>query len=351
MGSRKLRVGIVGAGSVATDCHVPGWLAHPDVEIAAICDINKRAAVTLAAAAGATQVLTDYKKLAALKEIDIVDVCTPNRAHTPVVKAALAAGKHVICEKPLAVSVRDVQAMGRLARAKRRKLMTAQHYRYSPMAIAGKRFLGSGGLGTPYHARVYATRSNLVPTGYGFIDESLSGGGPCMDIGVHALDLCMHLMDFPKPVRVSGSARVNFAKGRSIRGAWGQWNRRRFTVEDFASGFVHFDNGATMALEASWLGHQEDTEDISTLIYGTGGTIQWPTGKYWSTRDGVAYATQLTEPDGLPRAYTAELHAFYDCVVNQKPSPVPWEQTVQVIAILEGIYKSSRTGREIKIKL
>jgi predicted dehydrogenase len=172
-----------------------------------------------------------------------------------------------------------------------------------------------------------------------------------MDIGVHAQDLCMHLMDFPMPVRVTGTEKVNFAKGRSIKGAWGDWNRKRYTVEDFASGFVHFDNGATMTLEASWLGHQEEREDMSSRIYGTGGTIQWPDGKYWSTRNGVRYSTQLKVRQDLPKAHTAELHDFYDCVANNKPSPVPWEQTVKVIGILEGIYKSSSTGREVKLKL
>lgn len=349
MANRRLRIGMIGAGGIASGVHATGWMEHPDVRVVAVCDIDEARARLLAEKVGATHVFTDFTRLVELDEIDAVDVCTPNRVHTPAVLAALAAGKHVVCEKPLAVTVDEVLRMGRLADERRLKLMTAQHMRYTGMGVACKRFTSDGGVGTPYHARVLAVRRNLLPCAPGFIDATLSGGGPCMDIGVHALDLTMWLMGFPAPVRVTGSTRVNFAKSDGIPGQWGEWDRERFSVEDFAAGFVHFEGGATMSLEACWMAHTEDGEQMRGEVFGDRGSIAWPAGVYYSARNRIMYDAQLKSPPGLKKPHTAELHDFYDCVVNDTPSPVPYTETVRVIAILEGIYRSQREGREVEV--
>ncbi|MBA4387692.1 MAG: oxidoreductase [Verrucomicrobia bacterium] len=352
MAKRKFRVGIVGCGGIA-NTHATGWLTRKDeIEVVATCDVDIKRARELAQKTGAREVLTDYRKLVALKDLDAVDICTPNMLHTPGVLAALNAGKHVVCEKPLAVTTAEVRKMGMLADRKRLKLMTAQSTRWSQKSKAVKKFIAGGAIGTPIHARVYALRRNLLPSwGVGFIDRKLSGGGPCMDIGVHALDLCMWLTDFPKPVRVTGRSRVNFAMAHDIPGAWGEWDRKRFTVEDHAVGFVHFDNGMTMVLEASWLNHQEANETMQNNILGSKGGVEWPTLKYWSARNHVLYDAQIKEQAGGLPAHTLELLDFCDCVVNNKPSPVPWQETIKVIAILEAIYSSESQRKEIRVKL
>ncbi|MFH1024399.1 MAG: Gfo/Idh/MocA family oxidoreductase [Planctomycetota bacterium] len=351
MTTRKLRVGVVGAGGIARSQHFPNWKTLPDVAITTLCDIREEAAKEAARQFQIPNVFTRYQDVVSRDDVDVVDVCTPNRAHTPVVLAALSAGKHVLCEKPLATTTAEVIRMGRLADKKRLVLMTAQHQRFSPGAKALHEF-ATGGLGHVYHARVHATRRTLLPAWGGFIDKKLSGGGPCMDIGVHALDLALWLMNFPTPVRVSGSAKVNFARGNIIPGGWGEWDRKRFSVEDFAAGFIHFSNGATMILESSWLSHQKDDEEMSATLYGIKASLHWPTGEFWSTRgrsltDGVVKSAQRSGR----KAHAEEIAAFHDAVVNRRPSPVPWRQTVRVIGILEAIYRSSETGREISLKL
>ena len=174
-----------------------------------------------------------------------------------------------------------------------------------------------------------------------------------MDIGVHALDLCMHLMGCPKPVAVTGRATVNFAKGRRIPGGWGEWDRKRFDVEDWASGFVHFDTGATMVLEAAWLCHRPaGGEDLSCHIQGEKASVDWPTGTFHSVQNRTFVDGNIRAVEGLDRPHTEELHAFYAAVADNKPSPVPWQETLRVIGILEGIYKSSaKGGREVTLKL
>jgi predicted dehydrogenase len=280
-----------------------------------------------------------------------VDVCTPNNVHTPAVLAALQAGKHVLCEKPLAVTTKEVRQMGELADKKKLKLMTAQHMRYTAASQAIKNWVVAGNLGQVYHARVRAMRRNLVPNRPGFIDKKLSGGGPCMDIGVHALDACMWVMGCPQPVRATGTTKVNFAMGHKIPGSWGDWDRKMFSVEDFAAGFVHFDNGATMTLEACWLGHQPEGEDMSYQLFGTEAGVKWPSGEYATVSNRTLVQGTLAHLHKVERPHTEEIKAFFNCVVNHKPSPVPWTETIRVIAILEAVYKSQALGKEVTIKL
>jgi predicted dehydrogenase len=349
MSSRPFRVGLIGTGGIAQAMHIPGWKALPEVEIVAVADVSESSARQAAEQAGGAKVFTDYRELLRL-DLDAVDICTPNRVHTPAVLAALGSGRHVLCEKPLAVSTREIRKMGELADRRKLVLMTAQHQRFTGSGSALKGWADAGNLGEVYHARVRAMRRAWLPVRAGFIDRELSGGGPCMDIGVHALDLCLWLMGFPKPVRVSGVSRVNFAQGNAIPGMWGEWDRKRFSVEDFAAGFVHFDNGATMTLEASWLGHQAENEDMSCQLFGTKAGVKWPSAEFATVSGGAFVQGTVTHPRPPERAHHAEIAAFHRAVLAGGPSPVPWTESIRVIAILEAVYASQSKRREIILK-
>lgn len=345
----KLKVGIVGCGTVVRLYHLPAWQTVPDVEIVAACDVNLETAKKLRRDFPVGALHDDYRKLIDDPEIDIIDVATPNTFHAPIVIAALEAGKHVLCEKPLATTTESIRRIGEAAERVNGILMVAQNLRFSSEAAAAKQFLEKQDLGTVYHARVHAIRRNLLPPMSGFIDPVLSGGGPCMDIGVHALDLALWLMKFPKPVRVSGKAAVNFAKGDFIPGGWGEWNREEFGVEDFACGFVHFENEATMVIETAWLQHQKKEEEISVTLFGTEGSFHWPSGEFSTVVNRVLFDGGIQALSGLHPSHTEEIHAFVDAIRHGKPSPVPWSESLQVIKILEGIYESSKLGREIEV--
>jgi predicted dehydrogenase len=349
MSTSKFRVGIIGAGGIAQAVHIPGWKAQPDTEIVAVADIDQATAAKAAGLAGAAKVFTDYHDLLKL-DLDAIDVCTPNRVHTPAVLAALARGFHVLCEKPLAVTTAEVRKMGELADKKRRILMTGQNNRFRAISLAVKTWAAAGNLGDVYHARVRANRRAWLPPRPGFIDEKLSGGGPCMDIGVHALDAAMWVMGFPKPVRVTGTAKVNFAQGHKIPGKWGDWDRKMYSVEDFAAGFVHFDNGATMTLEASWLGHQVEDEDFNFELFGTGASVKWPSAEISTVTAGMFLDGKLSTARHIESSHFEEFALFRNAIESGKPSPVPWTETIHVIGILEAIYKSQKLGREIVLK-
>ena len=347
--SDTLKIGLIGAGGIVRGAHLkPGWLAVPNAEVIAVCDVHEPTARKLAEDFNIPNVFTDFREMLKLKEIDAVDICTPNKVHTPAVIAALEAGKHVLCEKPLAVSTAEIIEMREALKKTDRILMTAQHFRFSPEAVAIKAWVESGALGEVYHSRVNATRRNLLPPNAGFIDPKLSGGGPCMDIGVHALDTALWLMNFPKPVRVSGRAHTNFAKGFDIPGAWGEWDRTLFGVEDFASGYIHFSNGSTMALEASWLQHQEK-EEFNATLQGKKAGIRWPSGHFHSVVNRTLIDGVVLPHGGRKPPHTEEILAFTDAIRTGKPSPVPIEQTIYVIAILEAIMQSSLLNQEIAL--
>jgi predicted dehydrogenase len=170
-----------------------------------------------------------------------------------------------------------------------------------------------------------------------------------MDIGVHSLDMAMWLMGFPEPVSVTGCATSNLAKSGAIPGEWGAWDARKFDVEDFACGMVRFKTGAMLSLESCWLAHVAEPETMSCTILGDKAGVNWPSGKVSTVCNG-ALVDSVIKPLPLDEDHhDAEIRAFFDAIVNNKPSPVPAEQTLKVIKILDGIYRSQRSGKEVRL--
>ncbi|HYF51032.1 MAG TPA: Gfo/Idh/MocA family oxidoreductase [Planctomycetota bacterium] len=349
--SKKLKVGIIGVGGIA-GVHFPGWKNSPDAELVAASDMNGE---VLKKVADAQSIPLRYEKpedLIANKDIDIVDVCTPNMYHAPLSIAALEAGKHVICEKPLAPTPADIRKMIAARDKAKRLLMTAQHFRFQGSAKALKAEVDRGVLGNIYHARSWMLRRSGAPTRPGFIMKKHAGGGPCIDIGVHILDLTLWMMGNPKPVSVSG---VTQDKLRRLPGAFSDWGGpipKEWDVEEMAAGFVRLNNGATLIIEVSWLlNHKAVGEDMQMWLYGDKGGSHWPSNELLFTNNDTKQHMnmQLTNADkGAPHAL--ECIAFADAVANGKPSPVPAENSLDVITILDGLYRSAESKREVSLE-
>ncbi|MCY4412748.1 MAG: Gfo/Idh/MocA family oxidoreductase, partial [Caldilineaceae bacterium] len=288
-------------------------------------------------------------------DIDIIDLCVPNMYHAPLAIAALEAGKHVICEKPLAPTPEDIKEMIAARDKSGKQLMTAQHFRFAGVSQAMKAEIDTGSLGDVYHARGWMLRRNgLIPTAT-FIEKKHSGGGPCIDIGVHILDLTLWMMGNPRPVTVSGVADARLAH---LPGAFATWREgpipSTFDVEDYAVAFVRFETGATLVLEVSWLLHHDIRgEDMQAWIYGDAGGCHWPSAQFldtnYTTRQFNNRTLQLTQDKMEPHAL--ECVEFAKAIAAGAPSPVPAEQSLQVLAILDGIYRSQAEGREVSIDL
>jgi predicted dehydrogenase len=350
----SLKVAVVGVGGIA-HTHMPGWQASQHAEVVAGADINPRVLQEWGKENGVSRLAEKVEDLLRDPDIDIIDICVPNMHHAPLAIAALEAGKHVICEKPLAPTPVDVRNMIAARDKSGKLLMTAQHFRFAGVSQAMKKEISSGALGDVYHARSWMLRRNaLIPTA-GFVRKELSGGGPCIDIGVHVLDLTLWLMGHPKPVAVSGVARAELAHKP---GAFSAWHPApipsSFDVEDFASGFVRFENGATLMIEVSWfLHHNTDGEDMQIWLYGSDGGCHWPRAEFLSTnyetRQLYNRTLQLTESHMEPHAL--ECVEFARAIADGAPSPVPAEQSLIVMSILDGIYRSQVAGREVAIEI
>ncbi len=349
-----LKVGLVGVGGISRT-HMPGWAASEEAEVVAGSDISGEALEQWGALHNVTRLTTNAAELFSDPDIDIIDLCVPNMYHAPLAIAALEAGKHVICEKPLAPTPQDIKQMIAARDKAGKQLMTAQHFRFAGVSQAMKAEIDTGTLGGVYHARGWMLRRNgLIPTAT-FIEKKHSGGGPCIDIGVHILDLTLWFMGNPRPVAVSGVADARLAHHP---GAFATWRDgpipSSFDVEDYAVAFVRFETGATLVLEVSWLLHHDIRgEDMQAWIYGDEGGCHWPSAQFldtnYTTRQFNNRTLQLTQDKMEPHAL--ECVEFAKAIAAGAPSPVPAEQSLQVLAILDGIYRSQAEGREVSIDL
>jgi predicted dehydrogenase len=347
-----LKVGVIGVGGIA-DTHMPGWRESGLTEVVAGCDLSETALQRWGEKFGVTRLTTTTADLINDPDIDIIDICTPNSFHAPLAIAALDAGKHVICEKPLAPTPQAVRDMMAARDRTGRMLMTAQHFRFSGSAKALKAEIGLGTLGSIYHARAWMLRRAGVPARPGFILKSQSGGGACIDIGVHILDLTLWMMGNPKPVSVTGVARTELAHHK---GAWGVWGDipEDMEVEEFASAFVRFENGATLILEVSWMLHHEPPafEDMQMWLYGTEGGSHWPKCEVYTSNFATRqlYNRTLKNTRDLREPHAQECIEFAQAIVDGAPSPVSAEHSLQVISILDGVYRSQEVGREVQLE-
>jgi predicted dehydrogenase len=207
-------------------------------------------------------------------------------------------------------------------------------------------------LGDVYHARSWMLRRAGAPTRPGFIMKEHSSGGPCIDIGVHILDLTLWFMGNPKPVAVTGVARAELAHQEGAFSIWGGPIPDEFDVEDFAAAFVRFENGATLILEVSWLLHHDTRgEDMQMWLYGTKGGCHWPRCEVFESNYGTAqlYNRTLQMTQDTLKPHALECVEFAQAIVDGAGSPVPAEQSLQVMTILDGVYRSQQVGGEIRL--
>lgn len=357
--SVKVRVGIIGCGGIANGKHLPALKAVQEVEMVAFCDIIESRAQEAAKKYGTpdAKVYADYRKLLEDKSIDVVHVCTPNRSHSFITVDALEAGKHVMCEKPMAINAAEAKKMLDAAKRTGKKLTIGYQNRHRPDSLFVKAECEAGTIGEIYYAKATALRRRAVPTWGVFLNEYEQGGGPLIDIGTHALDLTMWCMDNYKPKYCVGTTYKKLGDKFPTGNAWGDWKKEDFTVEDSAFGFIVMENGATIYLESSWALNILDPREAITTLCGTEGGIDMLDGvrvngirhgrQYVLKPDfsagGVAYFSGSGSDDPSYR----EARLWIDAILNDKPPFVLPEQAYAVSQILDGIYESARTGKPV----
>ncbi|MHA6485367.1 Gfo/Idh/MocA family protein [Paenibacillus sp. strain BS8-2] len=356
--SKTYKLAIIGCGGIANGKHMPSLKHLKNVEMVAFCDIVEERAVEAAAQYGAegARVYTDYTELLKDATIDIVHVCTPNDSHADIAIAAMEAGKHVMSEKPMAKTASDAGRMLEAAKRTGKKLTVGYNNRFRTDSQILKQVCEAGELGEVYYAKAHAVRRRAVPTWGVFLDEEKQGGGPLIDIGTHALDLTLWMMDNYKPKVVLGQSFHKLSGRENAANAWGPWDPAQFTVEDSAFGMIVMENGATIVLESSWALNTLEVDEAKCTLSGTEGGADMKGGLRINgeqhsrlfTKEidlnagGVAFYEGKSEKDS-----DLEMRMWIKAIDEDTDPVVTPEQAYVVSQILEAIYESAKTGKAI----
>ena len=355
--NETLRVGIIGCGGIANGKHLPSLAKQKNVDLVAFCDIIVDRAEKAKEKYGTPDALVceDYRVLLDDKSIDVVHVLTPNRWHSEITVAALEAGKHVMCEKPMAINSLEAKKMLDAAERTGKKLTIGYQSRHRSDALYLKKEVEDGTFGDIYYAKATALRRRSVPTWGVFLDEYAQGGGPLIDIGTHALDLTLWMLQNYQPKYCVGTTYHKLNKQTNQGNTWGNWDPEKFTVEDSAFGFIVMENGATINLESAWALNTLDAREAVTSFCGTLAGADMINGlringirnnvQYTLTPDlkassGAAYF----DANGTESPADREARLWIESIRNDTEPFVKPIEAYTVTRILEGIYESARTG-------
>lgn len=352
MGERKVRIGIIGTGSIG-DTHIKAYLKNPNVELYALCDINEERVKKMGEKYGVTRLFTDKDEMLKLNELDAVSVCTWNSEHAPCTIAALNAGKHVLCEKPMSITVAEAKLMKEAADKNGKLLMIGFVRRFGNDMKILQEFIDTDMLGEIYYAKATYLRRNGNPGGW-FGNKALSGGGPLIDLGVHVIDFVRYAMGNPKVVSVYGATYQKLFDRKNIKTPKGYvaasaTDNDICDVEDLATAIIRFDNGASFSVEASFSLNIKKPEGKIELFGTKGGACINPELEFYSEQNGYMTNIQLDAPtalsfDGL---FENEINHYIDCIMNGTKCKSPAEDGIAIMEILNAIYESARTGHEV----
>jgi len=346
--TRKLRIGIIGAGGIARGAHIPNYLKCGDrVEVVAVADVSREAAEQCAKQFAIPEVYGSYEEMLALAKLDAVSVCTPNKYHADATIRALEAGCHVLCEKPPAMTPEEAERMERTAKRERRILTYGFHYRHSQQVQALKRFIDAGELGEMYTGRITAMRRRGIP-GWGvFTNKELQGGGPLIDIGVHMLDTALYLMGYPEPETVFASTYQKLGTKPGV-GLNGQWDWQNFSIEDMVVAMLKFRNGASLLLEAAYAANVEQRDVMQVSLLGdAGGADVFPLKIYQEKHETLIDVTPVYLPDKSPRLAIIE-DFVSSCIAGRPALCRPAEGTI-LQRIVGAIYLSAEQNQAIRL--
>lgn len=355
----KLKIGIIGCGGIANGKHMPALKETGMCEMVAFCDLIAEKAEKAAKEYGepGSKVFTDYKQMLKECDLDVIHVCTPNRSHSTITVDCLNAGKHVMCEKPMAINYAEACKMVEAAK-KNGKLLTIG---YQSRQRANSRYLKkeceNGVLGDIYFAKARAVRRRAVPTWGVFLNEYEQGGGALIDIGTHALDLTLWLMNNYDVDYVVGQSFHKLNKDTETANAWGDWDPEQFTADDATFAFVHMKNGAVIMLEATWALNTLNTEEAVCEICGTKAGADFKDGglRINGVHNGRMYVTTPEFRAGGVAFYDGdsdkptvrEQQVWLNAVQGKGKLCVLPEQAATITRILDAVYESSRTGKPV----
>ena len=351
-----MKVGIVGCGAIALNKHIPAILKSSGVSVAALCAHSPSSAAEALSRCGGSGVYccSDYRDILSDEKIDAVCICLPNRMHSSVTVEALQSGKHVLCEKPMACSAQEAQAMYDAALKYARTLSIGFQNRWTDDAVYLKKLVKQGELGSIYHIDAVYMRRRALPTWGEFTSDG--SGGALLDIGSHIIDLALYIAGDFSPESVMGKTYSRLMRRGSDCNRWGRWNVES-TCEDSAFAMVRMTSGITVNVSVSWAANIGDEETMSLRFLGDHGGAELTKNGVCIIREhcGRLESTEALRSASISGKYTPE-------TVLETPADREWkefisqvrmgaagncEQALCVSRIIQGIYDSSEQNKEI----
>ena len=362
-------MGVIGTGLIADFAHLPAY-REAGATVVAVADVVESRAARMANKYDVAQVYTDYRRLLERKDIEAVSVCVPNYLHAPIVLDALAAGKHVLVEKPMAMNLAEAKAMEVAAERAGRILMVGFNSRFRPDVVKLRRLIQAGKFGDLYFAETGYIRRRGYPSGW-FTVKAESGGGPVVDIGIHALDFTRYLAGSPLPVSVVASTQTKFGACAVEDGTWessdvreGLRDGKIFDVEDFATAWIRFDTGLAMTLTTAWTANVARDRVYSNLLGSLAGASIDSYHSIHKRGRGGSDAEQIdvfTEEAGMVcdiavpyrsiATHNAEIRHFLRVIEGAEAPVMSARDGVVMQAILDAIYQSADQQREVAVSI
>ncbi len=342
-----LKIGIAGCGKIAQVRHIPEYSENPDCALHGFFDLNRERARALAAQYGCV-CYDSAEEMFADPEIDAVSICTANSAHAEMTVKALRAGKHVLCEKPMAVTLEQCEKMVRAAEETGKYLMIGQNQRLTRAHQLARQFVAEGEIGRVVTFRTAfghggpETWSISPGKNTWFFDRNQAAMGAMADLGIHKTDLIQYLLG-QKIVRATAKLMT-----LDKRGADGEL----IGVDDNAICVYEMSGGAVGTLTASWTYYA--SEDNSTVLFGTLGEIR--------IYDDPAHPVVLRKIGQPPRYFDVEqiqtndhqtksgvIDAFVDCIVHHHPPEISGQSVLSAMRAVFAAQKSSECGQAVEI--
>lgn len=344
---RVIGLGVIGCGGIGLH-HLKRLLEIEEARVVAGCDINPLALERFGTEAGLSKqgLNRDYSRLLKRDDVDAVFVCLPNVLHSKVTVEALEAGKHVYCEKPMAVNLSEAGKMVETARKSGGKLLIGLQSRFRGDAQALKRRVEEGDLGEIYYARCgWLRRSGIPGWGSWFTRRKDAGAGPIYDIGVHVLDLTLWLMSNFEPAKAYASSYAKFGPERRGLSSWGKPEPEGyFDVEDLAAALLKMGDGASVSFEVSWASHIEGPRRFLSLI-GEKAGLDLETTTIYATEGGGHVDKKIHFDEVDP--YLAAMKHFVDCILEDREPLTRPEEMLGLQRTLDMILKSSQEDRVV----
>jgi predicted dehydrogenase len=351
VGSSEVRIGIIGVGQIGKQ-HISTYMGIKEARVVALADVNAAELANVATGAGIADTFTDFRMLLARDDIDAVDVCLHNNLHMPVTLAALESGKNVYCEKPMAGSYHDAEAMLTASRKAGKKLSIQLRTLYSQETKAARWLIQDGRLGKVYHGRASGFRRRGRPfvDGYGtstFVQRRNSSGGALYDMGVYHIAQLLFLLGNPTVERISGKTYQEIAMDPKRAASSG------YDVEELGLGFVRLGGNLTLDIIESWAILLDGLEG-PVVIGSEGGVRLQPFGYFQSAGDLDLNATANLESfmfrqhnvQGIGDEYDSAQNHWVAALQGRVPLLPTAELALNTMLISEGIYLSEKLGRE-----